>query len=210
MKKTYMLGLCLALAGLTIVSCDKKADEEAVVGAVQEEAKSELKIAFVEIDSVSANYQLCKDLTEIANMEGENIQKPLEDKQRALQNQMAAFQKKYESNGFTSQQEFENAQSQIQRAQQDLEQLNNRLTQSYAETQAAYMTEITDSLKAFIKRYNKEKKYDFILVKSGDNILYANAKYDITKDVVKGLNKRYKVKSEVAEKLKKAGTKKTK
>jgi outer membrane protein len=31
-----------------------------------------------------------------------------------------------------------------------------------------------------------------ILAKSGDNILMANAKYDITQDVINGLNKRYK------------------
>ena len=31
-----------------------------------------------------------------------------------------------------------------------------------------------------------------ILAKSGDNILLANPKYDITQDVINGLNKRYK------------------
>ena len=33
-------------------------------------------------------------------------------------------------------------------------------------------------------------------------MLYANPTFDITNDVIKGLNKRYKVKPEIAEKLK--------
>ena len=55
--------------------------------------------------------------------------------------------------------------------------------------------------------YNKDKKYDLILSKAGDNILYAETKYDITQDVINGLNKRYKPAKKVEEK--KADAKKT-
>lgn len=58
-----------------------------------------------------------------------------------------------------------------------------------------------DSIQAFLTEYNRTKKFDYIISKAGDNILVANAKYDITKDVVNGLNKRYKQKPEVAEKI---------
>jgi Skp family chaperone for outer membrane proteins len=34
--------------------------------------------------------------------------------------------------------------------------------------------------------------YDYILSKGQDNILLSNNKLDITEDVIKGLNKRYK------------------
>ena len=52
-------------------------------------------------------------------------------------------------------------------------------------------------VQAFLKTYNKSKKYDYILARQGDNILFANPKFDITKEVVAGLNKRYKAKPEV-------------
>ena len=39
---------------------------------------------------------------------------------------------------------------------------------------------------------NKDKKYAMVLAKSGDNILYADGAYNITNDVIKGLNKAYK------------------
>ena len=60
-----------------------------------------------------------------------------------------------------------------------------------AET-AKYNKALHDSLQNFLADYNKSKKYDLIISKAGDNILLANAKYDITKEVVNGLNKRYK------------------
>jgi starch phosphorylase len=43
-----------------------------------------------------------------------------------------------------------------------------------------------------IADYNKDKHFDMILSKSGDNILMPNPKFNITKDVINGLNKRYK------------------
>lgn len=200
MKKIYMM-LGLALATLTITSCGQKAEDEAPAAA-QEETQSEVRIAYVEIDSLMANYQFCKDYSEIATIEGENIQKTLSSKQRTLEQHAAAMQKKYESNGFTSQEELQRAQASLQQEQQALEELNARLMTSFQEEQAKYNEEMRDSINSFLKRYNKTKKYDFILAKAGDNMLYANAKYDITQDVLKGLNKRYKVKPEVAEKLK--------
>ena len=44
----------------------------------------------------------------------------------------------------------------------------------------------------YIKEYNDMNGYDFILTKIGDNILYANKAYDITMDIIDGLNRRYK------------------
>jgi outer membrane protein len=39
--------------------------------------------------------------------------------------------------------------------------------------------------------YNKDKGYDFIITKLGENLLYANPAYDITNEVTAGLNARY-------------------
>lgn len=200
MKKLYMMALCLAMVGMT--SCSKKAQEsEAVAEEPQEETG--LKIAYVEIDTLMSQYQFCKDYTELANIEGENIQRTLTGKQRTLEQHAAAMQKKYESNGFTSQEELARAQQSLQAEQQALQELSERLYASFQEEQNKYNEEMRDSIQSFLKLYNKAKKYDMILAKAGDNMLLANPKFDITNEVLKGLNKRYKVKPEVAEKIKK-------
>lgn len=199
MKKFLLMVLCLGV----MVSCNKQTEEEQTAkDPTNTESTGELKIAYVEIDTLMANYQLCKDYTEIGNIEGENIQRTLASKQRALEQHYAAMQQKYESNGFSSQEELQRAQASLQKEQQDLEELNSRLSTSFQEQQLKYNDEMRDSIQKFLKQYNKTKKYDFILSKAGDNMLYANAKYDITGEVLKGLNKRYKAKPEVTEKLK--------
>ncbi len=207
MKKIYLMALVAGFVGLT--SCDKKAEEETKVVTEQEEPK-ELKIAYVEIDTLMSQYQFCKDYTELANVEGENIQRTLTGKQRTLEQHAAAMQKKYESNGFTSQEELTRAQQSLQTEQQAMQELSERLQASFMEEQAKYNEEMRDSIQKFLKQYNKTKKYDFIMAKAGDNILLANPKYDITAEVVKALNKRYKIKPEVAEKIKKSDEKKKK
>ena len=62
-----------------------------------------------------------------------------------------------------------------------------------------------DSIQAFLKIYNEEKKYDYVMIKAGDNLLIANPEYDITAEIVEGLNKRYKGKPAESNGLKKMG-----
>ncbi len=160
-----------------------------------------LKLAYVEIDTLMSQYNFCKDYTLLMNKKGENIRATLAAKERALQAQAADLQKKYESNAFTTRDQVERAQMNLARQQQDLQALNERLTNEFAMEQAKYNEEMRDSIQAFLTQYNKTKKFDYIISKAGDNILLANKKYDITADVVKGLNKRYKTKPEVSEKI---------
>lgn len=199
MKKTYMMALCIGLMGMT--ACNNKTEKDDVAAGTPQE-ETGLKIAYVEIDTLMSQYQLCKDYTELANVEGENIQRTLTGKQRTLEQHAAAMQKKFESNGFVSQDELARAQQSLQAEQQSLQELSERLYASFQEEQNKYNEEMRDSIQSFLKQYNKTKKYDFIMAKAGDNMLLANAKYDITNEVVKGLNKRYKIKPEVAEKIK--------
>ncbi len=187
-----------ACAALVLTACRKQQAETPETQPVQTEG---LKVAYIEVDSLMSQYQFCKDYNILLNKKGENAQRVLADKQRTLQNHAAALQKKYESNGFTTRDEVERAQNQLTREQQDLAELEQRLMTELANEQANLTAEMRDSIQAFLRVYNKSKKFDYILSRSGDNILMANPQYDITEDVVRGLNKRYKVKPEVKEKI---------
>ena len=73
-----------------------------------------------------------------------------------------------------------------------MQQLQARLASELEEETIKYNNALRDSLQNFLEIYNQDKKYDIILSKAGDNILYANKQYNITKDVINGLNKLYK------------------
>jgi len=186
-------------AALSLTACQKSA-EEAEEGAQSEGAETTgLKIAYVEMDSLITQYQLYKDYEEELTRKGTNIQSTLAQKQRTLEQHAAAMQKKYESNGFTTRDELERAQNNIQAEQQQLQELADRLQTDFAQEQARVNQEARDSIQAFLRSYNKTKKYDYVLVKAGDNMLVANPKMDITKEVIKGLNKRYQKSRKTAE-----------
>jgi len=195
MKKMFTLAFC-ALVALTACNNNKEANVAEEKTATEAEATG-LKIGYVEVDSLMSQYQFCKDYNILLNKKGENASNTLQQKQRALQQHATALQKKYESNGFTTRDELERAQNQLAKEQQDLAELEQRLTNELAMENAKLNTELRDSIQAFLKVYNKAKKFDYILSKQGDNILLANKKYDITKEVVAGLNKRYKAKPDV-------------
>jgi outer membrane protein len=192
MKKTFFFALS-ALVALTACNNKQENETEAEAAAPADtEEVTGLKVAYIEIDSLMSQYQFCVDYNLLLNQKSDNAANTLQQKQRALQQHAAALQKKYESNGFTTRDELENAQNQLAREQQDLAELEQRLTNELAMENAKLNAELRDSIQAFLKVYNKTKKYDYIMSKLGDNLLWANKKFDITKEVIAGLNKRYK------------------
>lgn len=203
MKKILFLALSATLA---LTACNSK-DAEHEAAAATSETTTGLKVAYVEVDSLMTQYQFCKDYNLLLNQKGENAQNTLAQKQRALQGHAAALQKKYENNGFTTRDELERAQNQLAREQQDLAELEQCLMSELANEQAQLTMELRDSIQAFLKTYNKAHRYDYIFSRQGDNILLANKKLDITKEVVAGLNKRYKAKPEVKNDSEKKGLK---
>ncbi|MBQ9203064.1 MAG: OmpH family outer membrane protein [Prevotella sp.] len=191
MKKYMFLA---AAAIVALASCNNespKMDEQPAANADGANAGS-VKIAYVEVDSLMTQYKYCKEFTEILQRKSNNARNTLTQKGQALQNAMQNFQQKLQNNGFTSREQAEGQQSAIQRQQQSLQELQARLENELANETQKYNEGLRDSLMHFLDKYNKDKKYDLILTKQGDNILYAAKRFDITKDVINGLNKGYK------------------
>ena len=183
--------MSMALAVLSACNqSDTKMDEEPAGAAT--ETVTGMKIAYVEVDSLMSQYNFCKEYTLILQKKSNNARNTLNQKGAQLQKAAANFQEKLQSNGFASREEAERVQMALQRQQQDLQELQNRLGSELDAETAKFNDALRDSLQNFLKVYNKSKKYDIILSKAGDNILYAAKKYDITQDVINGLNKRYK------------------
>jgi outer membrane protein len=197
MKKYMFLA---AAAIVALASCNNespKMDEKPVADDASQGGS--VKIAYVEVDSLMTQYEFCKEFTLILEKKSTNARNTLNSKGQALQSAMANFQQKLQNNGFTSREQAEGQQAAIQRQQQSLQELQARLENELAQETQKYNAGLRDSLSHFLDAYNKDKKYDLILTKQGDNILYANKRFDITADVINGLNKRYKSTLKTAE-----------
>jgi len=153
---------------------------------------SNMKIAFVDRDSLLAKYHFCNDVNEQMIKKEENIRTTLNEKGKKLEKEAAEFQRKYENNGFVSPERAQQEYQRIQKQQQDLEALQQKLMTELAAENEKYSLELRDSINSFLNIYNKEKGYDLIISNSGfDNLLYGNPSYNITNEIVEGLNARY-------------------
>lgn len=193
MKKSIILSVALAAAmSLGMTSCDKSAPKmDEKTATTEQQTKENSKIAYVEVDSIMTQYNFCKEYAKILETKGNNIQKTLASKQQALQNAAANFQQKVQQNAYTRDQ-AEAIQAGLQKQSNDLQALNQRLSGEFQTETEKYNKALHDSLQHYLAVYNKDKKYGLIFAKQGDNLLYADKAYDITKEVVAGLNKAYK------------------
>ena len=189
MKKYMFLA---AAAMVALASCNNESPKMDEKPAAEAGQQGGVKIAYVEVDSLMTQYEFCKEFTLILEKKSTNARNTLNSKGQALQSAMANFQQKLNNNGFTSREQAESQQVAIQRQQQSLQELQARLENELAQETQKYNAGLRDSLSHFLDAYNKDKKYDLILTKQGDNILYAAKRFDITADVINGLNKRYK------------------
>ena len=186
MKKTFIVALCAVM----MASCNKQAPKVDEKPASQN-APTELKIAFVEVDSIMTQYTFCKEKSKELEKKGNNIQSTLAQKQQALQNAAVKFQQDIQANKYT-QQQAEAVQAGLQKQNNDLQALNQRLTADFQNETEKFNEELRKNIQAYLAEYNKDKKYSLILSKAGDNILFADKAYDVTNEVIAGLNKAYK------------------
>ena len=180
-----------AVATLALASCNQSNPQADAQAEAKQTVPTELKIAYVEVDSIMTQYKFCKDYSLILQKKGQNIQNTLAAKQQQLQAAAANFQQKVQQNAYTREQ-AEGIQAGLQKQSNDLQALDQRLSNEFQVETAKYNNALRDSIQHFLAAYNKDKKYSLILSKAGDNLLYADKAYDITNEVIAGLNKAYK------------------
>lgn len=190
MKKYFFGALAFAAVMASCNNASPKMDEKPQAAGT--ENVGGMKIAYVEVDSLMTQYNFAKDYSVTLQKKSNNARNTLTQKGNQLQAAVNNFQQKLQNNGFQSREQATSVQAAIERQQRDLQELQARLETELATETQKFNEALRDSLNNFLTSYNNDKKYDLILSKAGDNILFANRKYDITQDVINGLNKRYK------------------
>ncbi len=189
--------LGIAVIVLFILFFSKKSGNEKKGNIVSGDSicHSQLPIAYVNIDSLLLGYEFAKDANEALIKEQEDSRLTINTKARQLQNEMGEFQRKLENNAFLSRQRAEDEQARLMKKQQELQDLDSRLTQDLMQKQQKMSEQLRDTINAVLKQFNADHKYQLILSNtSNDNILYADKSYDITSDIIALLNKRWTAK----------------
>lgn len=150
-----------------------------------------IKIAFVDIDSLLSKYEFSIILNKEMLRKEEDMRMKLSEKAKALQADYDDFQRKLQNNVYATRERAEEEQARILKQKDALDKLEQRLVSELsAESQKNNIT-LHDSINSFLKAYNIEKQFDLIISRVGDNLLYANDALNITEEVINGLNARY-------------------
>ncbi len=192
MKKNIFRAYALMAVAVVFSSCNNaapKMDEEPVAEAVTASGEG-MRIAYIEIDTLTSQYEFAKQKSLELEKKGTNARNTIQAKSQQFEKKAAAFQQKLQSNGFTSREAAESEQAALQREQQNILALQQRLENELASEQQKFLQAFQDSLDNFLADYNKAKKYDMIVNKAA--VLFADKRFDITTEVVNGMNKRYK------------------
>ena len=194
-KMKYILNGFLALAMILLFAqCSNNQStpsQTATPTAVG--GSTNMKIAYVEIDSLLTKYRFWNDLNELMIQKEENIRTTLNEKAKELDREMREeFQRKLENNGFATRERAEQENLRLSQKQRDLQQLQEKLAADLQTENQKNSLQLRDSINSFLKIYNKTKGYSLIISNTGfDNLLYADTAYNITQEIVEGLNARY-------------------
>ncbi len=183
--------LVAAIAALFVIVLknEKPATAEPAVATVGEV----LPVAYLNVDSLLANYTFAQEASEKLMSKQEDARTKMNAKLRTFQNEVADFQYKLENNGFLSRERAEQAQQKLAKKEQELQELEAKLTQDIMLENQKLNLQLIDSLNNFLKEYNADGRFHIILSNTAnDNVLMAGEQYDITNEVVSGMNARCK------------------
>lgn len=181
--------LVAAVATLFVLFFTSKKGESPTTEVV---AAEQIPVAYLNTDSLLVNYLFAQEANEKLMKKQEDARLKLNTKARTLQNEMMDFQRKLDNNAFLSRERAEREQQRLLQKQQELQELEAKLTEDIMIENQKLNIQLADTLTKFLEEYNADGRYHMILSNNAkDNVLQAASCYDITDEVISALNARY-------------------
>jgi outer membrane protein len=154
------------------------------------------RIAYFEMDSVEANYALVKDVKAELSKKEESINGELDRLSKNFQQKYNYFQNQAQS-GTMTQPQSETASQELKSLKDQMDSRKQALDQEYGEMVTRRMKDVKKKIEEYLKEYNKTKGYSYIVSYEQELFFYyKDTSYNITSDLVKGLNDNYRVKKD--------------
>ena len=189
MKKNMIKTFALLAVGMLMAACNNqpsKMDGASTGGDVPKEG---MVIGYVELDSLTEHYEYAKQMKDSLEKMSANATTVLNNKDKELERSYNSIQTRLQNNSFTSEEQYKTAVAAFEQERNNRVALEARLSNELAQKQADFLKTLKDSLDNFLAEYNKDKRFDMIIDNS--NVLYSDQKYNITTDVINGMNARY-------------------
>jgi outer membrane protein len=190
-------GLLTILLGYLLVShLNKGNSKEAmpkVVSADSLAVNKSFRVAYFEMDSIASNFNMVKDLKAEMSKREDAISRELDRMGKNLQQKYGYYQNKAQQ-GSLNETQSQAAAQEIKALDEQMKNKKMELDQDYGDFVSKRQAEIQTKIEGFLKEYNKTKGYSYIVSYEPGLFYYKDTVYNITADVVKGLNEEYKPK----------------
>jgi outer membrane protein len=151
----------------------------------------EFRIAYFEMDSLESSFEMVKDVKNELGKKEETINGELERLERSYRNKAAQYQSQAQT---MTQVQSEMATRDMMQLQQNMQSRKQQLDQEYQDFYMRKMKDVKTKIEDYLKQYNAQKGYTYIFAYEPGLFYYRDTTYNITGDVVKGLNEQYKKK----------------
>ncbi len=149
------------------------------------------KVAYFEIDSIQNNYEFFKEVKSALQVKDMENTKQL----TSLKNEYIAKYQELQKNGqYLSQAEVASRQQDLVKAEKNYTSKEQQLSQELQEESFKRLQEVKKKIEVYLAQYNKNKQFAYIFSSNPDLMYYKDTAYDITSDIIKGLNSEYKPK----------------
>lgn len=149
-------------------------------------------VAYINVDSLLQKYNFSIDLNEQILKKQENARASYTQRARSLQAEVKDFQYKMQNGAFATRERAEQEQQRLMKKEQELQELDNRLTRELMEQTQAMNEQLRDTVVRCLKQYNQDHGYQIIFSNTaGSPIFLADDAYNITSEIIEYLNKRY-------------------
>lgn len=165
-----------------------------VASAQQQKANApdgNFRIAYFEMDSVNNKFSLIKEVKSELSREEERINSELARLQKSYNDRITHYQGQSQT---MSQVESEKANRDILQLQDKIRTTKQELEGRYQELYMRKMQDVKSKVEDYLKEYNRDRGYAYILAYEPGFIFYRDSALNITSDIISGLNGKYKKK----------------
>lgn len=185
----------LLFIGLIILYFVVLKSDNQPTSAIQKASSGSMTLAFVNSDTLLANYNLVKQMREELEKSSTQYERELQNKQSAFEKDAAYFQDQVNKKTI-SESSAQEVYSSLMAEQQKLYDLREKYSTELAKREFDMNQLLLDSLNNFLARYNKKMNFDYILsYNKGGSILAANDSLDLTDEVLQLLNAEFEKKT---------------
>ena len=185
--------LALVLTGVLFYEVNHKSPVSPASGSsTNSTSASSFRMAYFNLDSLESRYEYFKDVLDQVKGKENEMNAELGNMEKSYQKKITEWQKK--ANTMT-QAEGQQAQQEYAQMQQNYQMRKQTLQESLMKNNEDLKADIRKKIEDFLKEYNKKKGFNYIVAYEPNSFIYIrDTAYNITDELVSGLNAEYKKK----------------